>query len=285
MKQLHTYSTNVLAIIGILSIIGFMLMLTSCESSSTAPSDEKVEEKLNVQEQALINNVGELHNYAIKKLYEKHREEIEVMLSSREGIEKMADIMIKEAKASEFWTLAQDESFSNKEEIVSAIVNIFSGNYEQIENYSNYNELLLFNLDNLPEWSRKYPTLEAYKKDIPRISNVIQTESPKVIEDILINTVEASSSLWTDQDLVYAFSSGSITNQVKKENFIHFPNPDFSKQEASEATCAIMTTVADAEGGAIGLIGGGPIGSIIGAALGSVVFIHASSNAGVCYTD
>lgn len=285
MKQLHIYSTNVLTIIGILSIIGFILMLTSCESSSTAPSDEVVKEKLTVQEQALINNIGELHNFVINKIYEKHRDEIGMMISSREGLERMADIMIKEAKASDFWTLPHDETFTNKEDVVSAIVNIFSGNYEQIENYSNYNELLLFNLDNLAEWSAKYPTLEAYKKDIPRISNVIRTESPKVIEDILINTVEASSSLWTDQDLVYAFSSGSITNQVKKENFIHFPNPDFSKQEASEATCAIMTAVADAEGGAIGLIGGGPFGSIIGAALGSVVFIHASSNAGVCYTD
>ena len=54
------------------------------------------------------------------------------MLSSSDGLGKMADIITKKAKTSDLWTLQQEESF-NKKNATSVIVNINSGNYEEIK--------------------------------------------------------------------------------------------------------------------------------------------------------
>lgn len=285
MKSLYTKSLDVLTIIGFLSIIGMILILSSCETSNIAPSDDVNEEELTGHEQAFVNNIGELHNFVLKKIYEKHEDEIPIMLGSREGLERMVDILIEEAKSSNLWTLPHDEHFVNRDEVITAIVNIYSGNHEEIENYSGYSDFLLFNLDSLTEWNNKFPNIDSYKKDIPRLSNEIQAVSTHTVEQIMLNTIEASNTLWKDQDLVSAFISGNQMNQAKKGNFVHFPKPVLSREEASEATCAMLTAVADAEGGAIGFIGGGVFGGFIGGAIGSAVFIHTSRNAGVCYTE
>jgi len=217
------------------------------------------------------------------------------MFTNSEGLERMADIFLKEVKSSDLWSLPQEESLDYEGAVISAIINIFSGNEEAIDNYPAYKNFMLFNLNNLPEWYKNYPSIEDYKRNISEISKYIQPKTQYDIKHIILDVLEASTSLWVNDDLVSAFVAPNMnTGKVNKGNFNYLPtiaasgegsDEEDSGNEASEATCAIMTGVADAEGAAIGTVIGGAIGGIIGGAIGSVVFIHASSNAGVCYTD
>jgi hypothetical protein len=291
MKQLHTYSTNVLTIIGILSLIGFILMLTSCESSSIDPSDEVVKEKLTVQEQAFVNNIGELHNYAIKKLYEKHREEIGVILNSREGLEKMADILLKESINSKLWSLPKHESY-DLDKVVSVIEAIYLGRYESIDNYQMYAEFFLFNFNSESEILKNYSNLEDYKIKISNLIRDFNNEhyiSDKEMEKMMKNVIEASTTLWEEESLIFSsklkpirfVSNGSIfLNKKQLDNRIIQGEESYSR--LNDFVCRNGTIIADAEGVAIGGIVGGFIGGAIGGALASVVYNEAEHNSGIC---
>lgn len=267
-----------------------LLILSSCDVQDITTSDNMTIEYLTENEKVFIDNVGELHNYLLKNISEKYKDEIPYLLGSREGLERMVDIMIVEAKTSELWSLPQDEAFVNRDEVITTVINIFTGNIEEINNFPRYSEFLLFNLDNISEWNKKYPTLIAYKSDLPRISSVIQASSPQTVQRIMLNIAQASQILWKDKNLVSAYASDGLVNQVKGSNSIHFTNliinsDDNDDKKASEYFCNMMLIVADAEGGAIGSVVGGPFGTLIGGALASAVFVHTSSNAGVCFAD
>lgn len=288
-------SRKLSAIFGILFIACIILALPACDFSNVSPLNNTSEDQKQYQEQALIKNIGELHNFVIKKLYEEYTsDEISLMLSSSEGLERMADIFLKKVKSSNLWSLPLEETLDYEDAAVSAMINIFSGNEEAIDNYPAYKNFMLFNLNNLPKWYNNYPNIEDYKRNISEKIKYIQPKTQHNIEHIMFDVLEASTSLWIDDDLVSAFVfTNTNTGKVNKGNFNYLsitaasdeePEED-SGNEASEATCAILTVVADAEGAAIGTVIGGPLGGIIGGAIGSVVLIHASSNADVCYTD
>ena len=275
----------------ILVAITMSFLLTSCDSSSISTSESTDEINLNKQEQAFIDNIGEIHNLAIKKLYEKHGDEISHMINSSEGLNKMANIILNEAMKSDLWTIQKDPNYDISK-IVKPIEALFLGEKQLIDNHEQYKNYLLFNLDNMAYMSSRYSSISDYKKNIPNLVKDVDNRDfiPSSSMEIMMNNVMASSSrLWKNSSLIS--NSENVTNRFTKSTNTYFSkttgNITFSSNEEDESyldgfVCRNGTIIADAEGLMIGSIGGGFIGGVIGTVVGSVVYNEVEHNSGIC---
>ncbi|MCH8557911.1 MAG: hypothetical protein LAT84_08820 [Balneolia bacterium] len=125
---------------------------------------------------------------------------------------------------------------------------------------------MLFNLDDIKFINDLFTDRNDYKNNIPNLI-ADNPNAPEFTSEVMINILESSAQLWENK----SFAPVSQNNRFRT-NFHNsaINNPDMRKG-AEGFICRNGVIIADAEGGAIGFIGGGPIGGFIGGAIASII--------------